>query len=205
MIKAALFDLDGTLIDSNNAIFQTYIEVSRKLDEKEPSIDTLRSLLGQPSHINLEYLFGKNEKARPIYNEVVKKTHANLDFLPFVKETLEKINIPKGIVTSKRSENALEVLKELKDFFVVIITPEQTIKQKPNPEPIYTACEKLSIKPEECVYIGDTVRDYQTAVNSGTKFIALIDKGSTSEQFSNAGAKNQVISFNLIPDMINKL
>ena len=205
MIKAALFDLDGTLIDSNQAIFQTYIEVSKRLGEKEPSIDILRSLLGQPSHINLEYLFGQNEQARPIYNEVVKKTHENLNFLPFVKETLKEISIPKGIVTSKRSENALEVLKELKDFFTVIITPEQTIKQKPNPEPIYLACEKLSIKPEESVYIGDTVRDYQTALNSGTKFIALIDKGSTAEQFSEAGAKNQVISFKHIPNMIKKL
>ena len=60
MIKAALFDLDGTLIDSNQAIFQTYIEVSKRLGEKEPSIDILRSLLGQPSHINLEYLFVLN-------------------------------------------------------------------------------------------------------------------------------------------------
>ena len=136
---------------------------------------------------------------------MVKKTHENLNFLPFVKETLKEISIPKGIVTSKRSENALEVLKELKDFFTVIITPEQTIKQKPNPEPIYLACEKLSIKPEESVYIGDTVRDYQTALNSGTKFIALIDKGSTAKQFSEAGAKNQVISFNHIPDMIKRL
>ena len=184
MIKAALFDLDGTLIDSNQAIFQTYIEVSKRLGEKEPSIDILRSLLGQPSHINLEYLFGQNEQARPIYNEVVKKTHENLNFLPFVKETLKEISIPKGIV---------------------IITPEQTIKQKPNPEPIYLACEKLSIKPEESVYIGDTVRDYQTALNSGTKFIALIDKGSTAKQFSEAGAKSQVISFNHIPDMIKRL
>ena len=65
--------------------------------------------------------------------------------------------------------------------------------------------KKLLIKPEESVYIGDTIRDYQTALNSGTEFIALIDKGSTSKQFDEIGAKNQVISFNLIPDMIKKL
>ena len=88
-------------------------------------------------------------------------------------------------------KNALEILGELIEFFTILITPEQTIKQKPNPEPIYLACKKLSIKPEESVYIGDTIRDYQTA--------------STSKQFDEIGAKNQVISFNLIPDMIKKL
>ena len=145
------------------------------------------------------------QSARTIYNEVVKKTHENLPTLPYVIETLDKIDMPMGIVTSKRKENALEILGELIEFFTILITPEQTIKQKPNPEPIYLACKKLSIKPEESVYIGDTIRDYQTALNSGTEFIALIDKGSTSKQFDEIGAKNQVISFNLIPDMIKKL
>ena len=205
MLKAVLFDLDGTIIDSNNAIFETYRQVSLNLNKEPPTIDTLRGLLGQPSHINLKLLFGENEKARPIYNEVVKKTHENLPTLPYVNETLKKINLPMGIVTSKRQENALEVLGELNKYFSVIITPEQTIKQKPNPEPIYAACKKLSIKPKESVYIGDTIRDYQTAINSGTEFIALIDKGSTKEQFNKVGAKNQVTSFNLIPDIIKKL
>lgn len=205
MLKAVLFDLDGTIIDSNKAIFETYRQVSVKLNKEPPTIEILRSLLGQPSHINLRLLFGDNTHARAIYNEVVKKTHENLPTLPYVKETLDKIDMPMGIVTSKRKENALEILGELIEFFTILITPEQTIKQKPNPEPIYLACKKLSIKPEESVYIGDTIRDYQTALNSGTEFIALIDKGSTSKQFDEIGAKNQVISFNLIPDMIKKL
>ena len=69
---------------------------------------------------------------------------------------------------------------------------------------MHLACKKLSVKPEECVYIGDTVRDYKTARNSGTEFIALIDKGSTAEQFNEIGAKNQVTAFDMIPDMITK-
>ena len=205
MLKAILFDLDGTIIDSNNAIFETYTQVAKRLGVEPPDIEVLRGLLGQPSHLNLPLLFGDNKDARPIYNEVVVKTHENLPTLPHVKETLEKIDLPMGIVTSKRKANAIEVLGELYDYFTVLITPEQTVKQKPDPEPMHLACKMLSVKAEECVYIGDTVRDYKTAMNSGTEFIALIDKGSTSEQFSNAGAKNQVISFNLIPDMINKL
>ena len=205
MLKAILFDLDGTIIDSNNAIFETYTQVAKRLGAEPPDIEVLRGLLGQPSNLNLPILFGDNKDARPIYNEVVIKTHENLPTLPHVKETLEKIELPMGIVTSKRKANAIEVLGELYEKFDVLITPEQTVKQKPDPEPMHLACKKLSVKPEECVYIGDTVRDYKTAMNSGTEFIALIDKGSTAEQFNELGAKNQVTSFDMIPDMITKL
>ena len=204
MLKAVLFDLDGTIIDSNNAIFETYTQVAKRLGVEPPDIEVLRGLLGQPSNLNLPILFGDNKDARPIYNEVVIKTHENLPTLPHVKETLEKIDLPMGIVTSKRKANAIEVLGELYEKFDVLVTPEQTIKQKPDPEPMHLACKKLSVKPEECVYIGDTVRDYKTARNSGTEFIALIDKGSTAEQFNEIGAKNQVTAFDMIPDMITK-
>ena len=204
MLKAVLFDLDGTIIDSNNAIFETYTQVAKRLGVEPPDIEVLRGLLGQPSNLNLPILFGENKDARPIYNEVVIKTHENLPTLPHVKETLEKIDLPMGIVTSKRKANAIEVLGELYEKFDVLITPEQTVKQKPDPEPMHLACKKLSVKPEECVYIGDTVRDYKTARNSGTEFIALIDKGSTAEQFNEIGAKNQVTAFDMIPDMITK-
>ena len=204
MLKAVLFDLDGTIIDSNNAIFETYTHVAKRLGVEPPDIEVLRGLLGQPSNLNLPILFGDNKDARPIYNEVVIKTHENLPTLPHVKETLEKIDLPMGIVTSKRKANAIEVLGELYEKFDVLVTPEQTVKQKPDPEPMHLACKKLSVKPEECVYIGDTVRDYKTARNSGTEFIALIDKGSTAEQFDEIGAKNQVTAFDMIPDMITK-
>ena len=204
MLKAVLFDLDGTIIDSNNAIFETYTQVAKRLGVEPPDIEVLRGLLGQPSNLNLPILFGENKDARPIYNEVVIKTHENLPTLPHVKETLEKIDLPMGIVTSKRKANAIEVLGELYEKFDVLVTPEQTVKQKPDPEPMHLACKKLSVKPEECVYIGDTVRDYKTARNSGTEFIALIDKGSTAEQFNEIGAKNQVTAFDMIPDMITK-
>ena len=204
MLKAVLFDLDGTIIDSNNAIFETYTQEAKRLGVEPPDIEVLRGLLGQPSNLNLPILFGDNKDARPIYNEVVIKTHENLPTLPRVKETLEKIDLPMGIVTSKRKANAIEVLGELYEKFDVLVTPEQTVKQKPDPEPMHLACKKLSVKPEECVYIGDTVRDYKTARNSGTEFIALIDKGSTAEQFNEIGAKNQVTAFDMIPDMITK-
>ena len=204
MLKAVLFDLDGTIIDSNNAIFETYTQVAKRLGVEPPDIEVLRGLRGQPSNLNLPVLFGDNKDARPIYNEVVIKTHENLPTLPQVKETLEKIELPMGIVTTKRKANAIEVLGELYEKFDVLITPEQTVKQKPDPEPMHLVCKKLSVKPEECVYIGDTVRDYKTAMNSGTEFIALIDKGSTAEQFNELGAKNQVTAFDMIPDMITK-
>lgn len=205
MIKAVLFDLDGTLIDSNEAIFKTYQEVALQIGKPIPSSDNIRKLLGQPSEYNLNYLFGDHPKAREVYDKVVKITHENLQPLPNTRKTLMSINMPKGIVTSKRSDNAKEILGDLIEFFDVIVTPEQTTLQKPNPEPIYFACEKLNVSPSNVVYVGDTTRDYKTALNAGTRFIGLVHKGSTSTEFESMGLDTIAYSFEEILSLLKKV
>ena len=205
MIKAVLFDLDGTIIDSNEAIFKTYQEVARQIDNPIPSDDDVRKLLGQPSQYNLNHLFGDLPKARDVYNKVVKITHENLQPLPNARKTLMDIKLPKGIVTSKRFDNAKDILGDLIEFFDVIVTPEQTTLQKPNPEPIYLACENLNVSSSDTVYIGDTTRDYQTALNAGTGFIGLAHKGSTYSDFESMGLTTIAHSFEEILELLEAL
>ena len=205
MTKAVLFDLDGTIIDSNEAIFKTYQEVARQIDNPIPSDDDVRKLLGQPSQYNLNHLFGDHPKARDVYNKVVKITHENLQPLPNARKTLMDIKLPKGIVTSKRSDNAKEILGDLIELFDVIVTPEQTTLQKPNPEPIYLACEKLHVSSSETVYVGDTTRDYQTALNAGTGFIGLAHKGSSHSDFESMGLTTIAHSFEEILELLEAL
>lgn len=202
MISAVIFDLDGVIVDSNKAIFETYKQTARIIGEKEPESEQIRALLGQPSSINLKHLFGNNSEARVTYNEVVKRTHADLPFLPYVRAELRKIKIPKAIVTSKRKDNAEAVLRDLKELFETIITPEQTKQQKPHPEPLLLACTQLDITPENVAYVGDTIRDCETALNAGTKFIGFVHDGATSEEFKKAGANIQIRSFKELGQII---
>ncbi len=204
-IEAVIFDLDGVIVDSNHAIFETYQQTARELGETIPTDEDIRKLLGQPSAINLKLLFGNNPLARPTYDKVNPITHANLTFLPHIRDVLNGLELSKGIVTSKRLDHALDVLQDLRQFFSVIITPEQTTRQKPNPEPLLLACEKLGVSVRKSVYVGDTVRDYQTAQNAGAAFIGFVHDGATSEEFHNAGATNTVTELSDLPEIVKRL
>ncbi len=205
IIAAMVFDLDGVIVDSNQAIFATYQQTARIIGERVPSNEDVRKLLGQPSSINLKLLFGDNPQARPTYDQVNPKTHANLPFLPHIRDVLKQMEVSKAIVTSKRLDHALEVLRDLRQFFSVIITPEQTTKQKPNPEPLLLACQKLNVDVQNVVYVGDTIRDYETARNAGARFIGFVHDGATSEEFRKAGAQNTVTELNALPDLLKRL
>ncbi len=205
IVAAIVFDLDGVIVDSNQAIFATYQQTARIIGERVPSNEEVRRLLGQPSSINLKVLFGENPKARQIYDQVNPKTHANLPFLPHIRDVLKQMKVSKAIVTSKRLDHALEVLRDLREFFSVIITPEQTIRQKPDPEPLLLACRELKVDVQEIVYVGDTVRDYETARNAGARFIGFVHDGATSEEFREAGAQNTVAELNDLPDLLKSL
>ena len=201
-IAAVIFDLDGVIVDSNQAIFDTYRQTAELIGERVPSREEIRKLLGQPSSINLNLLFGDNPHARSTYDRVNPRTHANLPFLPEIEDVLSRLEISKAIVTSKRLDHALQVLRDLKRFFPVIITPEQTMKQKPNPEPLLLACRKLNVDVQHALYVGDTVRDYETARNAGAKFIGFVHDGATAEEFQIAGAKKTLSELRDLPELV---
>lgn len=205
IVAAVVFDLDGVIVDSNQAIFATYRQTARIIGERVPSNEEVRKLLGQPSSINLQLLFGDNPKARLAYDQVNPKTHANLPFLPHIRAVLKEIEVSKAIVTSKRLDHALEVLRDLREFFSVIITPEQTTRQKPNPEPLLLACRELKVDVQDIVYVGDTVRDYETARNAGAPFIGFVHDGATYEEFHRAGALNTVTELDELPDLVKRV
>ena len=183
MIRAVIFDVDGVILDSTQAILANFQETARRLGVRIPADNEIRKLLGQPSSTNLRILFGENPEARNIYDEVNKVTHSSLKLIPNAETALKQVKLKKAIVTSKRLASLKDQLKNHLNYFDAIVTPEDTVRQKPDPEPLLLACKKLRVAPADAVYIGDAVRDYNTARNAGTKFIAFVSGGSTEEEF----------------------
>lgn len=176
LIKAVLFDLDGTLIDTNELIIKSFKHTYKEhlnidVPEKEivmyfgePLIDTLARYDKENAHILIETYRNYNEA---IHDEVTKEIHG-------AKETileLKALGIRVGVVTSKRRQIAEKGLKlfNLQRYMDVIITPEDTSKHKPEPEPIYKACEILGILPSETLMIGDSHFDILCGKNAGSK------------------------------------
>ncbi|MCS4538936.1 MAG: HAD family hydrolase [Thaumarchaeota archaeon] len=188
MIRAVIFDVDGVILDSTQAIFTNFQETAKRLGVRVPADNEIRKLLGQPSSINLRILFGENPEARKIYDEVNKVTHSNLQLVPNAETALKQVKLKKAIVTSKRLASLKDQLKNHLNYFDAIVTPEDTVKQKPDPEPLLLACKRLGFPPKEVIYTGDALRDLETSRNAGIKFVAFVYTGATREEFSKAGA-----------------
>lgn len=173
MIKAVIFDLDGTLIQSEQIIMDGYAyAMQMHLPNIEITRDDITNFLGQ----TLENSFKQYTKDTDIIFELTKtyrtytseKSNEELITYPnahnIVKYLKDK-NIKLGIVTSKGLEVATENLKTvgLDGMFDCLIGYESVENHKPSPDGLLKALEILNVKPEEAIYIGDHENDIKAA------------------------------------------
>ncbi len=179
MIKAVLFDFDGTLINTNDLIFDSYRYAFKEVLGREISMDEILKLYGRPLYISLMEYGEIGERLYKIYREYNEARH-DLVVKAFdgavegVKRIIEKGYLV-GVVTSKRLELVNRGLKimGLENTFDFIVTPADTSKVKPEPEPILCGCEKLGVLPEETIYVGDSEFDLLAGRAAGTKLCAV--------------------------------
>jgi len=174
-ITTVLFDLDGTLIDTNELIITTYLHTLEKYyPSKYPREDVL-PFLGPTLHD----VFGNMDPDRveEMDSEYRAFNIANHDELVKefvgVKETVQTLKdrgYKLGIVTTKRHDVTLKGLRlmELEAYFEVIVAYDHVEKVKPDPEPIFKALEQLGSTPEESIMVGDNFHDILAGKNAGT-------------------------------------
>ena len=179
MIKAVLFDFDGTLINTNDLIFDSYRTAFRQVLNRNVDDAEILSLYGRPLYASLMEYGDVGEALYYAYREFNESRHDSL--AKAFEGAVEGVNSIKkqgyitGIVTSKRLELVERGLKlmNLTDAFDVIITPEDTEKAKPDPEPILCACRKIEINPCEAIYVGDSEFDLAAGKAAETKIAAV--------------------------------
>lgn len=175
-INTILFDLDGTLIDTNELIISTYLHTLEKYYPGKYSREDVLPFLGPTLH----EVFGAMDPERVEEMVLEYRTYniANHDSLvkEFVGvmetiETLKKKGYKLAIVTTKREDVAFKGLRLMKldSYFDVMIAYDHVKKVKPDPEPIFLALEKLGSKPEEALMVGDNFHDVLAGKNAGTK------------------------------------
>lgn len=175
-INTILFDLDGTLIDTNELIISTYLHTLEKYYPGKYERADVLPFLGPTLH----EVFGAMdpEKVEEMVLDYRTYNLANHDSLvkEFVGvmetiETLKKKGYKLAIVTTKREDVAFKGLRLMKldQFFDVMIAYDHVKKVKPDPEPIFLALEKLDSKPEETLMVGDNFHDVLAGKNAGTK------------------------------------
>ena len=176
MYSFIIFDVDGTLIDTENAVRESYQQVifeefGRNFTEKELSV-----AYGIPTPKALERLGFKDvEKACTRYFEFLFEGFARSKPFEGIVEMLEEVksrNIQGGIVTSRnRCEVANDPsLQRLMDYFCCVISTDDTQKHKPDPDPVLKLIERTGADISNSIYLGDTYYDYMCAKNAGVKF-----------------------------------
>ncbi|OLS37885.1 pyrophosphatase PpaX [Bacillus sp. MRMR6] len=179
-INTILFDLDGTLIDTNELIISTYLHTLDKYFPGQYGREDVLPFLGPTLH----EVFGNMdpEKVEEMVVEYRTFNLANHDAL--VKEfagVIETVEILKkkgyklAIVTTKREDVALKGMRLMKldPFFDVVVAYDHVKKVKPDPEPIMLALEQLNAKPEEAMMVGDNFHDILAGKNAGTKTVGV--------------------------------
>lgn len=180
MIKAVLFDLDGTLLDTNELILTSFREAFKNVLNIEPPDDEISRLFGKPLVQSLiPYTEDKIDELVTTYRALNEVKHDTMCYaFPEVKDMLLKLKamgIKLGIVTSKRKIMADRGLKiaGIFDLLDVIMTPEATVKHKPDPQPAIEACRLLGVNPNEAIMVGDATFDIMCGRDAGCKTIGV--------------------------------
>jgi HAD superfamily hydrolase (TIGR01509 family) len=203
MIKAVIFDVDGVLIDSIDQIVDDFQEVGKILGLKIPKRNFIKKRIGLPSSKVIEDCYGKNRKANNLFIKLALKRRPKLR--SGVRTVLRKIRLTKAIVTTMRRAVAKKQLKNILKYFKVTVMFEDTKEYKPSPLPLLLACKKLGIYWDEAIYVGDMVRDYETAKNANMEFVGVLGGASTKSEFKRAKVRYLIKSLEELPKVLKKI
>ncbi|MDF1874157.1 HAD family hydrolase [Sulfurimonas sp. SAG-AH-194-I05] len=177
-----LFDLDGTLIDSTDAIVSTFHYSFDAHQHKHPTDEAITSLIGYPLDIMYERLGIDKDKIWDFvatYKEEYRKIATQkTELLACAKEAIAMAKgiATLGIVTTKTGSYS-QILMEhfaLMEYFEVLIGREHVQNPKPHAEPILKALEALKSDDKDIWMIGDTKLDLLCAKNANVKSIGVL-------------------------------
>ena len=204
MLGAALFDFDGTLVDTTDLIYQSMRHATGEVLGREISRDVLMANVGQPLPRQMELLSAEHAEALldsyRLHNE--ENHDALIKEFPGVEESLARLKaagVRVGVVTSKRRfsvDMALKKFPGLGDVVDQWVTMEDTTEHKPRPEPLLKGLELLGNVPrEQSAYVGDSPFDVTAAKAAGVESVA-VSWGAFSGDALRAAEPDQ-----LVPDL----
>lgn len=191
--KAAIFDFDGTIVDSFPGIAKS-IRYALKMTRGEEvrELESLKKFVGPPLRDSFITSLGMNEDE---INEAIhhfRERYGNVGFreceiFEGIIETLSEIR-GNGIKTALASSKAEDMLKKITDdknltqYFDVILGVSDNLKHKSKADIIMSAMHKLSVLPQETVMIGDRMYDAEGAKTAGVAFIGALYAGYGSRE-----------------------
>ncbi|MDD2192338.1 MAG: HAD family hydrolase [Bacteroidales bacterium] len=177
---AYLFDLDGVVIDTEKEYTKIWTEIG---DKHIPHIKNFAFQI-KGNHLNNIYQNYLSHLSKEEWDEVLeyirdlgqKMTYNYVDGAKEFLQELKAKNHLTALVTSS-DNHKLEILysklPEIKTFFDVIVSANDNVKGKPEPDPYLLAAEKLNIEPEKCIVFEDAIAGIESGISARMYVIAL--------------------------------
>ena len=184
-----LFDLDGTLIDSTEAILESFAVAFESFGVAVPKDALIEAEIGHPLDVMFMTLGIAEEKVWD-YVHAYKMHYRKIScektiLLPEAREAVELASkhATLGVVTTKTAKYSIELLEHmgLMHYFEVLIGREDVKNPKPDPEPIYKALSALPSDTHQCWMVGDTCMDINAAKAAGVESVAVTCGYGTEE------------------------
>jgi pyrophosphatase PpaX len=212
MMKAVVFDVDGVLIDSNEIIVEAYQKTAEKLRLRIPSPQEVIGLMGRPL-VEIVRMLWANANVE-LYTKEFRRLFMDEDLvIPAIKGAVDAVSeiresgIRIGAISGKIMFFIKKHFREAGfniNWFEAIVSFETTKKHKPDPEPLLYAISELDVKPEETVYVGDAISDYECAKNAKVEYVAVLTGSLRREDLEKLGVKNVIDSVVELPDFLRK-
>ncbi|MBK5254019.1 MAG: HAD family hydrolase [Peptostreptococcaceae bacterium] len=173
--KAVIFDFDGTIMDTNDLILNSWQHTFNHYEGKKRGKEEIYSTFGETLDYSMKNLLPNVETNEAIekYREYqIAHSEEEIKLFDGIVELLEELKsrgLVLSIVTSRLRNTTMKYLKSfnLLDYFDVIVTCDDTNVHKPKPEPALIALKQLDVKKEETIMVGDTRFDIGCANNAG--------------------------------------
>ncbi len=182
-MSAILFDMDGTIIDSEPLWLQAEIQVMAELGCHWDEQDQI-NCLGGPMERTEKYMQEKSGNVKPYgyfgqrLNEVMKlKFVKDLELIPNALELITKskeAGLKTALVTASGRELMNSALTRFPESsFDIAISRDDVANSKPHPEPYLMAAEKLKVKITECLVLEDSMTGVRAGLDSGAQVVAI--------------------------------
>ncbi len=188
-VEAILFDIDGTLADSDDTLVRHLSALLEPLRSVRPAFDparfSRRLLFALETPLNALYAWWDrlhlDELTAPLGRMLPRRRQrppTREPLVPGVRSMLERArgHFLLGIVTARSRNHTRRFLQgaELEDMFDVVVTTRSVPRAKPHPAPVLWAADQLGVSPGSCAFVGDTTVDVRAARAAGAQAVAVL-------------------------------
>ena len=198
--KAIIFDADGTLINSIGDLTASGNRLLAEYGRPPHTVEEVCYLVGNGSRIYVERILPdfdsrQIDKALRRYKEIYEQhkydTTAPYRHIPEMLAGLQARGVKMAVFTNKHDEAAKEIISRFfpADTFITVVGDRPGVELKPSPKTALKIAAEIGVRPAECVFMGDTWMDMETAVNGGMLPVGVLWGFRKRDELENHGGK----------------